>query len=110
MSHKVPLCVLIHYALVPAKIREQIHCDELTHSGDAAMILRKLLSLVVWRGMGAGILALLRRAFARAMERREPVVNIDDLSDDRLRDIGLLDGRGPSVRRPERAEAEIRRP
>jgi hypothetical protein len=49
-----------------------------------------LVGLVVGRETGASGLPSARR------------IDLDELSDARRRDLGLMDGRGPSLRRPER--------
>ena len=49
--------------------------------------------------MACGIAA----AWTQRTRRTRISVDCAELSDDRLRDLGLLDGRGPSLRRPERS-------
>jgi uncharacterized protein YjiS (DUF1127 family) len=58
-----------------------------------------------WHATLARCRCALQRAWTQRRRRTRIVLNRDELSDDRLRDLGLLDGRGPSLRRPERAQA-----
>ena len=61
-----------------------------------------ILVLDFLREVAAALPGALRAALARRRRSARISVNLDELSDERLRDLGLLDGRGPSLRRPER--------
>ena len=54
-----------------------------------------------WREEAGAIARSLMHAVARRATIPSLHLDLDGLSDERLRDIGLLDGRGPSLRRPE---------
>jgi len=54
-----------------------------------------------WREEAGAIVRSLARAVTRGSTRPALRLDLEALSDERLRDIGLLDGRGPSLRRPE---------
>ena len=61
-----------------------------------------ILVLDFLREVAAALPGALRAALAQRCRSTRISVNLDELSGDRLRDLGLLDGRGPSLRRPER--------
>ena len=63
-----------------------------------------ILVLDFLREVAAGLPGALRAASARRCRCAQVSVNLDELSGERLRDLGLLDGRGPSLRRPERED------
>lgn len=52
----------------------------------------------------------LAHAFGRRCRPASLHLDLDALPDERLRDLGLLDGRGPSLRRPEYEPAAFNAP
>lgn len=63
-----------------------------------------------WRGTLREFARPLVRPFGRRSHPPSLHLDLDALPEERLRDLGLLDGRGPSLRRPEYEPAAFNAP